>query len=188
MTDTDDTAKPEDADASAKASDESAEQPNAAAEAPAKAVSEASGDDDRDSDPDADGPDSSPAHAAPAPSADSHGDAHAEHGHGLAHVMPVSLLVGILAALLVLTIFTVTVTHYDLGSEGNLVVALVVATIKAGLVVAFFMHLAWDRRFNLLAFLSAVLFLILFLSLAVTDRSEYQPQVDQFLQQQAKTP
>jgi cytochrome c oxidase subunit 4 len=84
----------------------------------------------------------------------------------------------------VLTVLTVSVTSYDLGSEGNLVVALVIATVKAALVVTFFMHLAWDRRFNLLAFLSAVLFAILFLSLAVTDRSENQPMIDQYLQAQ----
>jgi cytochrome c oxidase subunit 4 len=65
----------------------------------------------------------------------------------------------------------------DLGGEGNLVVAMVIATIKAALVVTYFMLLRWDRRMHLLAFLSSVLFLILFLSLAITDRREYMPDV-----------
>src|SRR5262249_10828407 len=74
----------------------------------------------------------------------SHGDAHGHadgHDHGLAHTTPVSLLFGILAALLVLTVFTVTVTSVDLGQQGNLIVAMLIATVKAALVCTFFMHL-----------------------------------------------
>lgn len=104
--------------------------------------------------------------------------AHDPH-HGLAHVMPVKLLVGVLAVLLVLTVATVAVTSVDLGSQWNLVVAMVIATIKAVLVCAFFMHLIWDRKFNLLVFMSSVLFLALFLGLALTDRREYQKDIDQ---------
>jgi cytochrome c oxidase subunit IV len=106
-------------------------------------------------------------------------DMHAEetHDHGLAHTTPISLLVGVLSVLLVLTIITVIVTRIDLGGQGNLVVAMVIATIKAALVVTYFMHLRWDRRMHLLAFLSSVLFLILFLSMAITDRNEYMPDV-----------
>jgi cytochrome c oxidase subunit IV len=111
---------------------------------------------------------------------------HAHDDHGLAHTTPVSLLVGILTALLVLTVFTVTVTSIDLGGEGNLVVAMIIATIKAGLVVMYFMHLFWDRKFNLILFLGSVLFLILFLSMAVTDRSEYQSDIDKFINAQTK--
>src|SRR5688500_8706185 len=51
-----------------------------------------------------------------------------EH-HGLAHTTPVSLLVAVLGALLVLTVVTVAVTRVDLGSQGNLVIAMVIATI-----------------------------------------------------------
>ena len=119
-------------------------------------------------------------HSHPAPSAEALAAAAHDHDHGLAHTTTVRLLVAVFSALVVLTIATVAVTRVDLGGQGNLVVALVIATIKAGLVVAFFMHLIWDRKLNLLAFLSAVLFLILFLSLAITDRKEYQPYIDQF--------
>jgi cytochrome c oxidase subunit 4 len=109
---------------------------------------------------------------------------HDEH-HGLAHTTPVSLLVAVLAALLVLTIVTVAVTKVDLGSQGNLVVAMVIATIKAGLVVMYFMHLRWDRKVHLIVFLSSVLFVILFLSMAITDRGEYQQSIDQLQEAQA---
>ena len=106
-------------------------------------------------------------------------DAQAGHDdHGLAHTMPVWMLVGVLAALMGLTILTVSVTSFDLGAEGNLVVAMVIATIKAALVVTFFMHLFWDKKFHLILFLTAVLFVILFLSMSITDRGEYQHNID----------
>jgi cytochrome c oxidase subunit 4 len=111
---------------------------------------------------------------------------HSHEDHGLAHTTPVSLLVGVLAALLVLTVLTVAVTSIDLGGQGNLIVAMVIATIKAALVVTFFMHLFWDRKFNLILFLGSVLFLILFLSMSTADRSEYQVHIDEFIQAQGR--
>jgi cytochrome c oxidase subunit IV len=114
-----------------------------------------------------------------------HGGGHGEH-HGFAHTTPLSLLVGILVALLVLTVLTVSVTSIDLGSQGNLVIAMVIATVKAGLVVTYFMHLRWDRLFHLILFLTSVLFLILFLSMSITDRSEYDRDVEAFRQSQAQ--
>jgi cytochrome c oxidase subunit 4 len=117
-----------------------------------------------------------------------HAHAHAAHGdahdHGLAHTTPVWLLFAILGALLVLTVATVAVTSIDLGAQGNLVVAMIIATVKAALVCTFFMHLLWDKKFNLVLFLTSVLFLILFLSMATTDRSEYQHLVDEYRAQQ----
>ena len=108
-------------------------------------------------------------------------DEHSGHdSHGLAHTMPVWMLVAVLGALMGLTVLTVSVTSFDLGSQGNLVVAMVIATIKAGLVVTFFMHLLWDKKFNLVLFLTSVLFLILFLSMTTTDRGEYQHLVDEY--------
>ncbi len=107
--------------------------------------------------------------------------------HGIAHVSPLPLLFGILGALLVLTVVTVAVTKIDLGGQGNLIVAMVIATIKAGLVVTYFMHLRWDRAFNVMVFLSSVLFMILFISLALTDRKEYQNAIDTLEQTQSVT-
>jgi len=105
-------------------------------------------------------------------------DAHDDHG--LAHTTPVKLLVGILSILLVLTIITVAVTMVDLGGQGNLTVAMIIATIKAGLVVTYFMHLKWDKKFHLILFLTSVLFAILFISITLTDRSEYEHDIEYF--------
>ena len=106
------------------------------------------------------------------------------HDHGLAHTTPVSLLFGILAVLLVLTVATVSVTSIDLGAQGNLIVAMIIATVKAALVCTFFMHLLWDKKFHVVLFLTSVLFLILFLSMTTTDRGEYQHLVDEYRTQQ----
>jgi cytochrome c oxidase subunit 4 len=111
-------------------------------------------------------------------------DMHEEHG--LAHSTPVQLLVVILSILLILTIITVAVTKVDLGGQWNLVVAMVIATIKAGLVVTYFMHLRWDRRLHLLAFCAAILFMVLFISMALTDRREYQSAIDQLRDKNAQ--
>jgi len=118
-----------------------------------------------------------------------HADAHAGHeDHGMAHTMPVWMLFGVLGALMGLTILTVSVTSFDLGSQGNLVVAMVIATIKAALVVTFFMHLLWDKKFHLILFLTAVLFVVLFLSMSITDRGEYQHNIDLYQNTSAATP
>jgi cytochrome c oxidase subunit 4 len=109
----------------------------------------------------------------------------AHEDHGLAHTMPIWMLIAVLAALMALTILTVSVTSFDLGSQGNLIVAMVIATVKAGLVVTFFMHLFWDKKFHLILFLTAVLFVILFLSMSVTDRGEYQRNIDLYQNTQA---
>jgi cytochrome c oxidase subunit 4 len=125
-----------------------------------------------------DEPEEAARHLAP-PAKDGH-DGHADHG--LAHTMPVWMLVAVLGALMGLTILTVSVTNFDLGSQGNLIVAMVIATIKAALVVTFFMHLLWDKKFHLILFLTAVLFVVLFLSMSITDRGEYQHNIDLYTQ------
>lgn len=124
-------------------------------------------------------------HAAPG----DHGHAHAgDHGHGdhgghdehFAHTAPASMLIGVFVALILLTILTVGVTAVDLGANGNLVVAMVIATVKAVLVMGFFMHMFWDSKFNVVAFTSSFLFVILFLAMALADRGEYQDTIDHF--------
>ncbi|HXK20319.1 MAG TPA: cytochrome C oxidase subunit IV family protein [Polyangiaceae bacterium] len=115
--------------------------------------------------------------------ADGHDHAHADD-HGLAHTTPVWLLFAILGALLVLTVATVSVTSFDLGQQGNLVVAMIIATVKAALVCTFFMHLLWDKKFHAVLFVTSVLFLILFLSLTSNDRGEYQHSIDEYRAQQ----
>lgn len=104
-------------------------------------------------------------------------EAHGEPGHhGLAHVMPIPILAGVWIALIVLTVVTVAVTWVNLGAF-NLWVAMAIATVKATLVVLYFMHLRYDRPFNLAVFISALLFAMLFVGIALTDTKQYQPDL-----------
>lgn len=50
------------------------------------------------------------------------------------------------AALLIGTILTVWASYIDLGHHWNIVLALVIATVKASLVALFFMHLISERQ------------------------------------------
>lgn len=101
----------------------------------------------------------------------SHG--HDEH-HGLAHVLPVKLLVGVFLALLALTVVTVSATSIDLGPRVNLIIAMAIATAKAALVCLYFMHLKYDRKFNLLIFMGSLLFVGVFVSATMVDTAQYQ--------------
>jgi cytochrome c oxidase subunit 4 len=93
---------------------------------------------------------------------------HAEDGEVHVHIASTQFYLGIFGALIVLTLLTVKVSYYDFGSA-NIVIALVIATLKASLVATFFMHLRHDKLFNTLAFLSAFLFLAIFILLTYDD-------------------
>lgn len=101
--------------------------------------------------------------------ANSHGQitptGHEGHDH---HVLPFSVYMGIYGALLVLTVLTVMVSFWDLGPM-SLPAAMFVASIKAALVVGFFMHLRYDNRFFTLIFACTVFFMILFFSFTLFD-------------------
>jgi cytochrome c oxidase subunit 4 len=84
------------------------------------------------------------------------------------HIASNRFYVGIFAALVCLTIATVKVSYYDFGSA-NIIIAIAIATAKASLVAAFFMHLRHDKLFNTLAFLAAFLFLGIFILLTNDD-------------------
>ena len=68
------------------------------------------------------------------------------------HVLPLSVYIGVGTALFVLTGVTVAVAHVDLGGTWNLIVAMLVATIKASLVALFFMHLLYDNKLYAIVF------------------------------------
>ena len=104
--------------------------------------------------------------------------AHDAHGDEIAHPLPVPLLVGVWLALMVFTGLTVFMSQQGLGAQASFTVAMVIATIKAGLVMAIFMHLWWDKRLNMLVFLGSFLFVLLFISMALTDKSEFTPDIE----------
>lgn len=107
------------------------------------------------------------------------------HGHAVhddddgavhVHIAPTRFYIGIFAALIVLTFITVKVSYYDFGAA-NIVIAMLVATMKATLVATFFMHLRHDKLFNTLAFIASFLFLGVFILLTYDDLGK-RGQVD----------
>jgi cytochrome c oxidase subunit IV len=95
-----------------------------------------------------------------------HGDG--RPGYDFAHPFPVWGLLAVFFALVFLTIITVAQANLDLGSY-DIVISMVIATIKASLVVFFFMHLAFDKPFNAVVFLGSLLFVSLFLGFTLMD-------------------
>ena len=100
---------------------------------------------------------------------------HQDEHHGLSHVVTVKTLVATGGTLLMLTALTVLATKVDFGgSNMNLAVAMLIAVIKATLVVLFFMHLRYDRLFHSVVFVSALLAASLFVGFTLMDTSQYQ--------------
>ncbi len=99
----------------------------------------------------------------------------AAQAEALGHVVPFRCLLGVLGTLLLLTWVTVGATHLDLG-VWNLWLALGIAALKSSLVALYFMHLRWDSRLNAIFFVGAVLFVVLFLGLALMDSVHYRPE------------
>lgn len=87
------------------------------------------------------------------------------HSH---HVVPYNTHVKIWIALLVLTVITVWVAGIHLG-VWNGVVAFLIATLKAGLVLAVFMHLKYEESFFRLMLGLAVVTLMIIFSLTFSD-------------------
>lgn len=92
------------------------------------------------------------------------------------HVVPLRTLVGVLLVLLALTVATLAVTLVDLGPL-NVLLALAIAVVKGSLVLLYFMHLRWDRPFNAVVLISALVFFMIFVGLALMDAWHYQSEL-----------
>jgi cytochrome c oxidase subunit 4 len=85
------------------------------------------------------------------------------------HIVSVKTNVAVWIALLVLTGVTAGVAFIDLGPL-NTIVALVIATTKALLVVLIFMHVKYaSERLVKVVLISALFFLLLLLGLSLAD-------------------
>ena len=114
-------------------------------------------------------------HATEADSAHGSHAAHEEHKH---HVCSSGTFMKVLLAPLFLTFVTVWIAQFDFGSA-NMLVAMGVASIKAALVMAIFMHLRWDTTTNNIFFLSSFFFLALLFLFTFADwfgRSALEPK------------
>lgn len=95
---------------------------------------------------------------------DNHDSGHGS-GHGGHHLVPIKVYINTLIALVVLTVVTVGASYLDFG-KFNIVVSLGIATLKAALVMSFFMGLKYDNNLNRAFILSSfvALFLLIFFS------------------------
>lgn len=109
-------------------------------------------------------------------------DSEHREGYDFAHPLPVWALVAVFIALTVLTIITVAQASFDLGRY-DIALTMFIATVKATLVMLFFMHLAFDKPFNLIVFLSSFVFVALFIVFTLTDAQlnvdSLEPVIDQ---------
>jgi cytochrome c oxidase subunit 4 len=85
------------------------------------------------------------------------------------HISSLKLYIGIWLALLAGTLLTVIAAGIDLGPF-NAVVALTIATIKATLVVLFFMHVKYaHEKMTKVVLISAIFWLAILLALRMAD-------------------
>jgi cytochrome c oxidase subunit 4 len=84
------------------------------------------------------------------------------------HIVPIRVYVAIFVVLLLLTGLTVGVAMVDLGRL-NIVVALAIATVKAMLVLLYFMHLRYGTRLPWLVVAGGFFWLGILILLSMSD-------------------
>ena len=94
------------------------------------------------------------------------------HGSGSneihAHIIPLKKYIMVFLTLVALTVVTVVASRFDFGAM-NTIIAILIASVKAGLVLAIFMHLKYDDRLYLVVILTSVFFLIVMYFFSILD-------------------
>ncbi|WP_020401588.1 cytochrome C oxidase subunit IV family protein [Gracilimonas tropica] len=94
------------------------------------------------------------------------GNSHENHHH----VSTAGQLWAVGTALLILTIITVVLAKFvTIPAPFDIITAISIAVVKAGLVAAFFMNLYWDTKFNAMLLLMAVAFFMLMVLITLLD-------------------
>lgn len=110
---------------------------------------------------------------------------HKPHDHILSNKMGLRVLI----ALLVLTFVTVVASRIDFGAF-NFPIAMLIATVKALMVVLIFMGLKYDDNENRVIFFSSFVFVAIFILLTAADiftRGDYQVKGSFLIQAQSST-
>lgn len=101
---------------------------------------------------------------------------HETHGH---HIIPLKVYWAVFGGLILLTLTTTEVASLDLGGL-NVPVALLIAGMKATLVVLFFMALRYDKKVNAMIFSIGLLFVLVFIGFTLLD-TEFRGEFDSIL-------
>src|SRR3954467_13672978 len=103
--------------------------------------------------------------------ATTHAHDHESHLHGGPKLYGAGL-----AGLLGRTVNTVAASTIDWGGGMvNVIIAMMISSLKASLVALFFMHLRWEKPMNAIIFTSTLFFLGLFLIGCYTDTVSRPP-------------
>lgn len=100
-------------------------------------------------------------HAAPATKAESHAETHQQH--------PIGLYLVVWLLLFVLSTFSYLVDYVGLQGYLRWSLILIFMVLKAGLIVAIFMHMAWERLALIYAILLPPLLVLVFVALMVSE-------------------
>jgi len=84
------------------------------------------------------------------------------------HIVSYKLFVAVWIVLVILTGVTVAAAKVDLGAL-NVWVALTIASLKSGLVVAFFMHMKYERPLFKICLVAALAILAIFIGFTFFD-------------------
>jgi cytochrome c oxidase subunit 4 len=90
------------------------------------------------------------------------------------HIVPPSTYIVIISILFFLTALTVAAAYVNLG-KFNIVVALAIATVKATLVVLFFMHAKYSPKRTKLVIIAGIFWLLILLFMTLSD---YASRID----------
>lgn len=85
------------------------------------------------------------------------------------HISSAKFLWGVGSALFVLTFLTVAVTWIQIPEPWNVVLAIGIASMKATIVLALFMNLWWDSKFNTMLFVTSIVFFLLLIGITLLD-------------------
>ena len=84
------------------------------------------------------------------------------------HVVPIKVYFAIFAVLILGTILTVTASFFDLGSF-NTPIALLIACVKATLVILYFMHVRYSMRLIWLVVIGSFAWLVIMIGITFSD-------------------
>lgn len=86
------------------------------------------------------------------------------------HVLPVKTYILVFIALMALMVLTAFLSTVPMGRELNTIVALIIAAIKATLVLLFFMHLKYESYvLSTVVFVAGLFWLLIFFGLTMID-------------------
>lgn len=85
------------------------------------------------------------------------------------HIVSVKIYLGILGVLIIGTALTVGAGFIDFPGPLNVIIALTIASIKATLVVLYFMHLRYSVRLVWVIFISALFWMGILFALTLSD-------------------